>query len=70
MIGPTALEPGTTRAIGPAAYCSNGFQSVACFRFADKEGNFLRIFALNFTGRPFYAKKSFGNKARHGSDHR
>jgi hypothetical protein len=26
------LERGTARAVGSVAYCSNGFQSVACFR--------------------------------------
>ena len=31
MIEPTALKRGTTR-VGLVAYCSNGFQSVACFR--------------------------------------
>jgi len=32
VIEPTALEHGTARAIGSVAYCSSGFQSVACFR--------------------------------------
>jgi hypothetical protein len=32
VIEPMALKRGTARAIGPVAYCSDGFQSVAHFR--------------------------------------
>jgi hypothetical protein len=32
VIKPTTLERKTARAIGSVTYCSNGFQSVACFR--------------------------------------
>ncbi|MCO5234742.1 MAG: hypothetical protein M9933_00625 [Chitinophagaceae bacterium] len=53
MIGLTVLEPGTTRAIGPVVYYTNGLKSVACFR--PKEWLYYEIkkpgeIAVIFTG--------------------
>jgi hypothetical protein len=50
VIEPTALERGTTRAIGSVAYCSNGFQSVAYFRLRKIEMR-LQANRLIFTSK-------------------